>query len=101
MGRVQNHKNPGIIYKIWKLNSSDNLSVQSKTIMPLYECSDSTSFYSNYEGDVRLSILCENNNPVITGPPVEKDTKIQVKDLDSWVYNFDKRCMCKTENNVS
>lgn len=99
-GHVERHNNPGIIYEIWKLNSSNDFDVQNKTILPLYECSDSTILYSGYENDVRLSKLCENSNPVITGPPTEKETKLLVKDLDNWVHNFDKKCMCQNQRNM-
>lgn len=94
--RVDCHKNPGIIYHIWKEDGSDDFSVQNKTILPLYERSDSNLFYSGHQGGVRLTKLCENNNSVITLTPIEKETKLLATNYN-WVHNIDKRYICQNK----
>lgn len=90
-------KNPGIIYQIRKKDGSD-FSLY-KTILPLYEVKDSEkNKYSGYRNDIRLSNLCGNIYPIITGPPVENEIKLLLKpeDMESWEHNFDK-CICQNK----
>lgn len=90
-------KNPGIIYQIRKKNGSD-FSLY-KTILPLYEVKDSANNKNSaYHNDIRLTKLCGNIHPIITGPPVQKETKLLLKpeDIEIWEHNFDK-CICQNK----